>query len=162
MRSNHDIDLMLTLNPHGWSTCFIYVNGKSHELTISHTFGDPIFDFINALSKLIKGQIPTDVFWYGEPGGERISFNRIKDRMDTINIKIDGFNESYGNEIKDYNKTLEFNIKINQLLTICYLQLKKTALLLSDKSFNEPRSGIFPFSQFKQFELEVKEYLKLD
>jgi len=161
MKNTDDIDLFLTLHPHGWSTCWIYVNREKFELIISHVFGDPYLDFIIALSHLINKQNEVTFFWYSEPGGQRIKIKRIKEHQHIINITVAGFHNYFEEEIKDLNKTVEFEIKEKAFLTISYLQLKKIHLLLKDKSYAKERGREFPFREFKQFEIKVKEYLEL-
>ena len=161
MKKTDDIDLFLTLHPHGWSTCWIYVNDKKVELTVTHVFGDPYYDFMQSLSQLMDNQKETTFFWYGEPGGEKIEMKRIQDRQHMINVKIDGFYETYGEEIKDFEKTIEFEIREKQLITVAYYQLKKNETLLKEKSFASDRGGDFPFRDFILFENKVKNYLEL-
>lgn len=160
LEKTDDIDLFLTLHPNRWSSCWIYVNGKNFELAITHVFGNPYSDFISALSRLIDGHKEVSFFWYREPGGERIEIKRIKDQH-MINITVDRFYESFGEEIKDFEKTVDFEIKQKAFLCIAYLQLKKIELLLKDKTYAKERGREFPFTEFKKFELKAKEYLEL-
>lgn len=160
MNKTDDIDLFLTLHQHGWSTCWIYTNDKKVKLTISHVFGDPYFDFMNSLSQLIDRKNETVFFWYGEPGGERVKIQRIKDRQHIVNVKIDGFHASFGEDIKDFEETIEFEIKEKQLITIVYYQLKKIDNLLKEKSFATNRAANFPFKDFVRFENLVTDYLQ--
>jgi hypothetical protein len=161
MTKTDDIDFILTLHPHGWSTCRIYARDENVELTITHVFGDPYFDFIKSLSQLIDKQMETTFFWYAEPGGEKIEIKRIKDCQHMVNVRIDGFSESYGEQINDFEKTIEFEIKEKQLISLAYYQLKKIETLLKEKSFATNRGGDFPFQDFKQFENKVDIYLSL-
>ncbi len=161
MNASDEIDFLLTLEPHGWSACRILVNDKVIELTITHVFGDPYWDFMEALSQLIKGERVVTFFWFGEPGGERIEIERLKDRQHFLNIRIDGFYESFGDEIEDFEPTIHFEIKERQFLILSYYQLKKIEVLLSDTSFAKNRGGDFPLKRFKAFESEVINYLKI-
>lgn len=161
MEATDDFDLSLILHPHGWSTCFIFIEGKQVELTISHVFGDPYHDFIHALKRLMKGEFETQFYWYGEPGGERITINRIKDRQHKIHVTVEGFSESYGDEINQFDTTTEFECTQKAFLTMAYLQLKKIALLMQDSSYSKSRNGDFPFQLFHEFEMEVKSHLSI-
>lgn len=161
MKKTDDIDIFLTLHPHGWSTCWIYVNDKKVELTITHIFGDPYYDFMKSLSQLMDNRKEITFFWYGEPGGEKIFIRRIQDRQHMVNVRIDGFYETYGEEVKGFEKTIEFEIREKQLITIAYYQLKKIDTLLKEKSFASDRVGDFPFRGFVLFENKVKDYLEL-
>ncbi len=109
----------------------------------------------------MDNQKETTFFWYGEPGGEKIEIKRIQDHQHMINVKIDSFYETYGEEIKDFEKTIEFEIREKQLLTVAYYQLKKIETLLKEKSFASDRGGDFPFRDFVLFENKVKDYLEL-
>lgn len=160
MKKTDDVDLFLTLHPHGWSTCWIYLEDKKVELTITHVFGYPYFDFMRSLSQLMDKEKETTFYWYGEPGGERLEIKRITDRQDMLNVKIDGFYECYGEQIKDFEETIEFEIKEKSLIIMAYFQLKKINTLLKDKSFAATRESDFPFRGFTQFENKVKIYLE--
>ncbi len=120
-----DIDFMLTLNPHGWSTCLVFVQGKVYELYITHVFGDPYYDFIHALELLMTGQNSVSFFWYDEPGGNQIEIVRLSSEKHKAFVRIQGFSESFGDEIKNLEELISFEININSLLIIAYLQLKK-------------------------------------
>ncbi|KXX66878.1 hypothetical protein [Flammeovirga sp. SJP92] len=162
MKNTDDIDFLLTLHPHGWSTCWIYINDKKVELTISHIFTDPYYDFMKSLSQLMDKQKETTFFWYGEPGGERIIIKRIQDRQHMIHVKVDGFYEPYGEKIKDFETTIEFEIKEKQLIILAYYQLKKISFLLKEESFSKNREKDFPFKDFVKFEDKVKGYFELE
>lgn len=162
IQETDDIDLILTLHPHGWSTCCIFIHGDRFELTISHVFGNPYLDFINALTKLIKGNNAASIFWYREPGGERIEIKKLKERTNVVRIKISSFKESYGHEIKEYDETVEFEIQLKCFIILSYIQLKKTHLLLKDKNYSTSRRNDFPGVDFIKFEEIVKEYISID
>jgi hypothetical protein len=162
MSITDDIDFVLTLNPHGWSTCWFFIGNEKYELAISHVFGDPYVDFMNALKKLMKGNDNVTFFWYGEPGGEKIDIIRIPNRRDKVHLAIAGFSESYGAEIKDFSKRAEFEMKFESLLIVAYFQLKKTFLLMKDRSYAKDRQNDFPFNEFALFERVVKEFLNID
>ncbi|GAL87359.1 hypothetical protein MYP_4589 [Sporocytophaga myxococcoides] len=124
MQNTDDIDLILTMNPHGWSTCWIFIGGNSYEVTITHVFGDPYYDFIKALSNLIEGQESASFFWSGEPGGEKFELRRIKERKHMLHVEVLGFKETYGEKIKEFTPAVEFEIPLKRFVIIAYLQLK--------------------------------------
>jgi hypothetical protein len=162
MQDTDDIDLILTLNPHGWSTCWIFIREDHFVLTISHVFGNPYLDFINALTKLIKGHNTASFFWYREPGGEKIEIKKLKERTNIIRVEILSFKESYGHEIREYDQTVEFEIPLINFIILSYLQLKKTYLLLKDKNYSKNRRNDFPYDDFIKFEQIVKEHISID
>lgn len=159
MKQNDDIEIMLTLNPHGWSTCLIIVNGKITELSITHVFGDPYYDLIRALIDLLNGKENVVFFLFGEPGGEKVEITRIKTQQHKVQVTINGFPESFGEEIKEFYQTTEFEIKLRQFLSIFYFQLKKTAVLMQEQAFAKTRD-YFPYNDFYEFESLLKEYLE--
>ncbi|SIS38174.1 hypothetical protein SAMN05421768_10670 [Chryseobacterium joostei] len=158
MEQTDDIDILLTLNPHGWSTCFLVDKGKAYEFTITHVFSDPYFDLIQVLTSLINGQKFATLFWYGEPGGHRFEFTT---QHDIILVSVDEFGETFDEEPKLCQLMFLFEIKLKQLITIFYLQLQKTRILLLDKNFAENRERDFPFQEFHKFERLVKQFLDL-
>lgn len=136
-----------------------YYSWRKYEFIISHVFGDPYIDFMDALTKLIKGNNNSTFYWYREPGGEKFEIKRLFEGRDKVCVSITGFNESYEFEIKEYKKIVEFEIKLKNLLTVAYFQLKKTFLLLKDKDYAKDRQKDFPFEDFIKFEQIVKEFL---
>jgi len=161
MNKTDDIDFILTLNPHGWSTCFIFIEANSYEISITHVFGDPYYEFIKALSKLIDGHESASFFWYGEPGGEKFELRRIKERKHILHVEVSGFRESYGETIHEFTPTVEFEILFKNFLIIAYLQLKKSFLLMKDKNYCTKRQNDFPFDEFIKFEKTIKDSLSL-
>ncbi|QNE40020.1 hypothetical protein F1C16_10845 [Hymenobacter sp. NBH84] len=154
-----DIDLILTMNPHGWSTCFIYVKGKPYELAITHIFNDPYEDLIQSLISLLHSEKNTEFFWYGEPGGERITITRLESCHDAVLVDVQGFREEWGRKITSFERTVSFEIKLKSLLAIFYMQLKKIFILLKGKSYAKNRHSDFPFQKFIEFEKLVISFL---
>lgn len=159
MKKADDIDILLTLNGHGWSSCFLYAKGKTFEFTITHVFNDPYSDLIQALSNLINGEKEVTFYFYGEPGGQRFDVNKIMTQQDIVKVSIKEFAELFYEKNKKYNLTITFEIKLKQLITILYLQLQKTHFLLRDKYFSENRAKDFPFLEFYNFEKLAKPFL---
>lgn len=156
-----DINLALMMNPHGWSTCFIYVRGKSYVLTITHVFNDPYEVFIHSLISLMNGQKSTEFFWYDEPGGEKIEITRLDSHHDAVLVDIHGFYDGFGEAPEDFERTVSFEIKLKSLLTISYMQLKKTFQLLKERSYAKDRGSKFPFQKFAEFEKAVAAFLDI-
>ena len=161
MQNTADIDFILTMNPHGQSTCGIFIGCNSYEITITHVFGDPYYDFIKALSNLIEGQESASFFWYGEPGGEKFELRRIKERKHVLHVEVLGFKETYGEQIKEFTPTVEFEILLKRFIIIAYLQLKKSFLLMKDRNYSTNRQNDFPFDEFIKFEKIAKDYLSI-
>ena len=161
MEQTDNIDILLTLNPHGWSSCFLFVRDKTFEFVITHVFSDPYSDLIQALSNLISGQKDTTFYWYGEPGGHRFEIKKLMTQQDKVIVSINEFSELIYEEPKEYELTVTFEIKWRQLIAIFYLQLQKTHFLLRDKQFSENRAKNFPFQEFHKFEKLAKPFLDL-
>lgn len=160
MNSIDIIDLSLILHPNGWSSCRIIMDTSHTDIIISHVFSDPYYDLIYAIEKVINKESEFSFYWYGEPGGEKLKFTRIKNDTNIIKIEILGFTESYGEEIKNYNQTLTFFIKEHQFVILFYLQLKKIFLLLKDNEYAKNRQNDFPFQEFKKLDSIVQKYLQ--
>ena len=159
IEQSDDIDLILILNPHSWSTCFLFVKGKTIEFRITHVFGDPYSDLMLGLLAIVNGQESVTFFWYDEPGGEKIEISRVRSQINQIQVMINRFEEVFSKEHQYYKLTIDFEISLKQLVTIFYFQLKKTAFLLQNKEFAETRAKDFPFQEFHKFERLIKQYL---
>ena len=155
-----DINISYYLAEHGWSTCWINVDGKNYEISITHIFSeDPIQECMISLMKIMKGQKWAEFKWYGEPGGERIKIQEVPTEKHMVYVRIDQFASDYGNEIKEVEKGIEFSIKKSLLVTMFYYEFKKISELLRDKQYRENRNSDFHFDSFKLFEKTVLEYL---
>ncbi|MDH4473665.1 MAG: hypothetical protein QE487_13730 [Fluviicola sp.] len=161
MEQSNDIDLLLTLNPNGWSTFFLFVKDKTINFSITHVFGDPYSDLIQALSSLIKGEKKVSFYWYAEPGGHRIELQKIMTSQHKVIFSISEFQESFSDEPKEFELKIEFELKLKQLTTLFYLQLHKTYVLLRDSEFAKNRMNDFPFREFHQFEKLASYFLQL-
>lgn len=158
MEQTENIEVLLTLNPHGWSTCFWADKGKIYEFTITPIFSDPYVDLIQVLTNLINGQKFGTLFWYGEQGGHRIEFIT---QPDMVFVSVDEFGERFDEEPKLCQLVFLFEIKLKELITIFYFQLQKIRILFLDHDFAENRESNFPFQEFHKFEKLVKQFLDL-
>jgi hypothetical protein len=73
-----DVDILLTLNPHNWSLCGIFVDQSQYVFPITHIFGEPYTDLILGLTHLIKGEKHVAIIWNNEPGGSQVEIIRLK------------------------------------------------------------------------------------
>ncbi len=153
MYDRDDIDILYSLQHHGWSTCILFVGDKIHSIdSISHAFGDPMGDLVSATISLIKGASEVGFIWWHEPGGTQWKIVRDRDRQHQIKIVVTEFSTSYGELIKDEATVVEFEIKVSHFSTLVYYQMKKISVLLKEKSFDKNRSGEFPYAEFHKFE----------
>ncbi len=159
MKYSTDIDFFLSLHPYGWSTCCFQIKADRYEVDMSHAFGAPLEDFIQALIRLLKGQKEGRCYWYGEPGGYQIDFYVSRN---SLQITLQEFQASFGEEIKVLDLLVSFDISLKAFLLLAYFQLKKIEQLLNIPSFASHRNGVFPFQTFRIFEVAAKAYLKLN
>lgn len=157
MQPTKDLDLLLTLHPHGWSSCWLWVEGKNYELVISHVFGEPWEAFLQALARLMKGQQEASCNWYGEPGGNKWSFQLKKKQLW---VQVEQFEEAYWEEPMEVEPLVSFDLQFSSFLFLVYYQFKKTQQLLQDPAFAAHRNGNFPFAYFKEWEKLVLIYLE--
>ncbi|MFR1814460.1 hypothetical protein [Dysgonomonas capnocytophagoides] len=157
-----NIDLLLTLHPHGWSLAHISINAELLEYDISHIFNDPYSDTIDALLSLIKGN-ESFFYWFSEPFGIKVELKKA-DSNELIIFMIYDINKEFYEEIEDkdliFIKSFEVNLK--QLLVLFYYQFKKTCVLLENKEYAMDRSKDFPFQKFRQFETVIKKYCEIN
>jgi hypothetical protein len=161
MEKTDDIDLMLILNPHGWTTCFISIKNEIVELEITQVFGNPFFDLMESLMNIIDNKTETEFYWYGEPGGNRIRISELMTQQNKVNIVIEEFEESFGKEVKNYEPKMNFEIKIKHLLILFYNQLKKIEMLMRDTEYSNKRKNDFPNKQFHKFERKFTEFINM-
>jgi hypothetical protein len=161
MKATDEIDYIYTLRQHGWSTCILYIDGQKYEIIITHVFGDPIYDFISGLIGLLEGKDEVSFIWYGEPGGNAWHIKRNRQEKHKAIFTIDEFGESYGEEIKEMDRVVEFEMKIQQFVLIGYYQMKKLFVLLKEKSYASNRQSEFPFELFKKLETFVEATYKV-
>jgi hypothetical protein len=147
-----DIDILYMLEPHGGSTCILYVRDTMHSLWISHVFGDPIYDLISATISLLKGALEVEFIWWGEPGGNQWRIIRSKDECHKIAVTVTKLSSDYGHPIIQQEVIAEFEIKVTHFATLVYYQMKKIETLLKEKSFEKNRSGEFPYAEFHKLE----------
>ncbi|MCU0540975.1 MAG: hypothetical protein MUE44_02150 [Oscillatoriaceae cyanobacterium Prado104] len=147
-----EFDLLYVLLPHGWSTCILYLGDRTRELYISHVFGDPIGDFIDATIAILKGASAVEFIWWDEPGGNRWQIIRNPQQHHQVTVIITEFSSAYGKPIDREKILVEFEIKISHFSTVVYFQMKKIAALLREKSFEKNRSGEFPYAEFQKLE----------
>lgn len=148
------VDLCLSLHVNGWSSCTWVVNEICHTSHITHVIGEPYAAFIQALEQIIEGQPKVTFQWYNEPGAELFVLTKTGEWLDVQQKRLEGED---GSPVHDCE--VGFTTTERTFLTIGYLQLKKTALLMKDRRFAVGRQGNFPFQQFYEFEVKAREYL---
>lgn len=165
MRKTKDIiktdyfDVLLTLQPYGWTDFYFLVDNRNFEYSISHVFSNPFSEIMEALEILIKEEKETFFILYGEPGGCMFEIKTIPSQQHKVIVSLYDFIESCGFEI-NFNLMMQFEIKMKQLILIFYLQIKKNFLLLNDKEYSSDRNGHDLIQNFPNFEKIVVDYLK--
>lgn len=138
-----DIDLFYTLKEHGWSTCYLFINGKMHEMIISHVFNDPIGEMLDSLIVILSGAKESNFSWFDEPGEYHWNLKRYQDRQHIIIINITSDDKQLDG--------LSFEIKIKHFCILLLSQMMKIQELLRENYSNKNRKGKFPYQIFKQF-----------
>ncbi|WP_118975199.1 hypothetical protein [Taibaiella koreensis] len=151
--SSENVDLLLRIDPHGWSSCTFLQKGHIVTLSASFLFGDPFEILITALSQLDSGSPEASFDWYDEPGGYRFTFRKLTSN-ERISLQIDRFDESYGYNPQPRDRILEATLPLSYWIVLYYLQLKKLACLLQDRTYAQNRQ-VFPFKLFRSFEALV-------
>ena len=150
MNETDNIDLMWTLESHGWSTITLFIDDKIHRFEISHCFGDPLSELIQITINLIDKSTQEVACWYSEPGGHRWSFSRDPENQHKINIEIEEILDEVYEEIKNTETVLKFTIKESQLVQLFMTQMDKIFELLKDKQYAKDRQSDFPFDIYKK------------
>jgi hypothetical protein len=161
MDDKDDIDLLYILRPHGWSICILHVNGRIHELSISHVFGEPIRDLVEATIAILKGATAVEFTWWSEPGGVQWQINRNIQQQHRVKIVVTDLLSDFGEPVKPRGTLAEFEIKTNHFSTLVYTQMLKIMLLLQEQSFEKNRSGEFPYVEFRKLATLVNPSLHL-
>ena len=123
---------------------------------------DPIEGCLVSLMGIMRGEKEREFYWYGEPGGERIKIEEIPTNKHMIRFQVEGFSECYGDEIEDFEKGVDIEIKKKQLIRMFYFEFKKISELLKDQEYEENRKGNFPFQRFREFERLAIAYIDLE
>ncbi len=153
------INISYYLEEYGWSSCWITVNNKTYEISITHVLSnDPIEECMNCLIQMAEGQTKSEFKWYGEPGGERITIKEIATEKHRVEVIVDTFT-CVGDATDTYSETIRFSISKKLLATMFYYEFKKISELLKDKNYNKNRNSFFPFQLFKSFEKSMLEFI---
>lgn len=159
-KENMNINITYVLDEHGWSSCFFNLDGKIHEISITHIYHkDPIEDCINSLVDVIQGKSITSFLWYGEPGGYRLKFEEMAFQKHKLKVSIEYFAEDFDEEEKTFEKEFDFEIEKEVLITMFYYEFKKIFKLLENKNYAKNRASEFPIEAFKKFQVACQEYL---
>lgn len=156
-----NIDLLLTLNPNGWSKARFVIDYEIFEYDVSHVLNNAYADTLDALLILIRGDNQSSFFYCDEPYGIKIDL-KIEEN-DTVIFSIFDVKKELYRQINDNDLDLikSFRISLKQLLILFYYQFKKTCVLLEDKDYAVNRSKNFPSQIFFQFEKLVKKMYKI-
>lgn len=159
MEERDDIDFILTLNGHGWSSFYLFTKDSNIKVSITHIFTNPYAELMQALSGLVIGNNSATFTWYDEPGGQKWDIQRIVTAQHKVVVTITEFSELFSGKPQSFKPIFTFEMKLKQLLTIFYLQLQKTFYLLQDKEFAATRKDDFPIHDFGIFDKLVRPFL---
>lgn len=142
-----NIDFLLILNKHGWSTFLLNLNGAIHEISISSVLSEPLYDVTKLLLSLLDNEDEVTMHLFDEPGWSIFRISRDKTQRHILLVEIGISADRDGCQ---YEKMVDFRIKQKQFLIILFYQLKKIFHLLSEKSFAKDREGEFPYDYYKE------------
>ena len=152
MKYPGDIDFYFTLDNHGWSVCYINIEGSIYSMHLTHVFDNPIDVLLEGFISILSGENRVEFKWHDEPGEYVWNTDRIDDQRHKVRISIiDCFHINSPEELQPKLQTLEFGVKI-RLFCICILkQMEKIRDLMTEKSFSEYRRNQFPHKTFNEF-----------
>ena len=156
-----NLNISYSLDEHGWSTCIFFIDEKWYELNITHIFPNhpPIEVCIQSLLSMMKGGKESEFYWYGEPGGEKITLKEINKNRSLLLLVATNCDHPY--EDQEEENEIYFQVQVSKkiLVTLFFYEFKKIEALMQDKYYENNRKGEFPFQLFKIFELKVQDYL---
>ncbi|SEW51088.1 hypothetical protein SAMN04488122_4121 [Chitinophaga arvensicola] len=144
---NDDIDFLLMLHKHGWTTFLVNLNGTIHQVGASSVLSSPFHDITNMLLSLLNNENEIIIKWFDEPGWNVIHVTRDKTERHILSVEIGSCLDQSGN---GYEKVADFKIKLKQLLVTMFYQLKKNYHLLTEKSFAKGRENEFAYERYRQ------------
>lgn len=154
-----NLNITYSLDEHGWSTCIFYIDDKRYELDITHIFPNhpPIESCITSLISVMKEKKESTFYWYGEPGGEKITLKAL----DQNYLMLTATHCDQPDEDQEDENEIYFQVRVSKkiLITFFFYEFKKISMLMQDKAYEKHRKGEFPFQLFKEFELKVYHYL---
>lgn len=154
-----NLNITYSLDEHGWSTCIFYIDGKHYELDITHIFPNhpPIECCIEALLSVMKGKKESEFYWYGEPGGQKITLKALDENY----LMWTATNCDHPYENQEDENEIYFQIRVSKKILIAFFfyEFKKISILMQEKEYEKHRKGEFPFQLFKVFELKAHHYL---
>ena len=157
MRCLDDVDFFYILEGHGWSTCYLYVEGALYVMGPTHIFENPIEVLLNGLIAILKGEHKIEFKWHDEPGEYHWSIQRNPEQHHKIEVSITNCSRLQNDENESHFETLCFEVKL-KLFCICVLrQMEKIRDLITEKSFKQNRQNQFPDVVFEEFETEFKQ-----
>lgn len=151
-----DVDVLLNIHPHGWSSCTFIVADRRVTVLASSIFGEPFSLLISSLSALIRKAPEATFDWNDEPGGHRFTFSAILPG-DKIRLQVYSFGEANNPAYLSEEPVLVFELPLRQWIILYGTQLKKLDSLLQDKAYARNRQS-FPFKAFREFESLVIPY----
>lgn len=156
MKQTDNIDLLIVLEEHGWSSVFLFINGFIHEFPASHTFSDPLTDFSNLCLALLANSAEEELIWYSEPGGYKWDIRQNQKEQHKISVDIQEILDEFGEKITKTKPLLNFEIKTTQFIKLIYHQLLKISELLKEKSYAKNRQEEFPFDLFNELQSKIE------
>lgn len=144
-----DVDLFFSLNPHGWSECYIRLPGKLYILALTHIFDNPIEVLLSHMTGLLRGENFVSFTWKDEPGVHECSFTREADQHHKLKITISNAFQLNTNG-KHVMEDITFTVKEFVFMTNVLHEMEKISQLTTEKTYREDRDK-YPYDAFKEF-----------
>ena len=150
MKYPNDIDFYYTLGHHGWSCCYLYVNGSNYYIGPKHALENPIEVLLNALILILEDAPEADCKWHGELGDCIWSIKRIPKLQHKVHISISGCTEMNCNDDPD-PETLHVEVNLKSFCSCVLEQMEEIRDSAAEKSSSKHRNGDFPVATFEKF-----------
>jgi len=149
MNASDDIDFFYILENHGWSTCYLSVEGQLYQLGPTHVFENPIEVLLDSLVSILEGANEVSFKWHDEPGEYNWLITRNPEQRHKVKISVTNCMH-VGSSPPEFG-TVDFEVKL-KLFCVCVLrQMDKIRDLMSENSFKEHKEGEFPYPSFERF-----------
>lgn len=151
-----DVDIFYVLERHGWSSCYLYVDGKTHYMGPTHIWGSPLDVLVEGMAEFLEGTNKVNFTWYDEPGTYDWFVNRDEDQHHVMDVRIDKYADielSLKTEPpkSDLFETIKFKVKTKHFTTCLLKQFEKIETLMREKSYTIRREGEFDLAALARF-----------
>ncbi len=150
------VDIFYVLERHGWSSCYLYVNKKTHFMGPTHIWGSPLDVLADGMAEFLAGTNKVNFTWYDEPGTYDWFINRDEDQHHVMDVTINMYaDEEHNLKIEppksDLYETIKFKVKTKHFTTCLLKQFEKIETLMCENSYRIGREGEFDQATLARF-----------